>query len=136
MAPACRTRDDQHVSRRAQNDELLLQIGSRLRELRAASGLTQARLAELVGLQPNSISLMESGSVAPTLTTLTNLARGLGVRPMDMLDFYPGAVPSPSPSPADAEEAELLQSFRSLDPSNKVLVRGLLRALMRASALT
>lgn len=122
------------MSRRAQNDELLLQIGVRLRELRAAAGLTQVRLAELAGLQPNSISLMESGSVAPTLTTLTNLARGLGVRPMDMLDFHSGA--APSPSPADAEEAELLQSFRSLDPGNKVLVRGLLRALMRPSALT
>lgn len=134
MAWSVPRRDDRHVSRRAQNDELLVQIGARLRQLRSSAGLTQVRLAELVGLQPNSISLMESGSVAPTLTTLANLARGLGVRPMDMLDF--GTAPPPAPAPADADEAELLNGFRTLDANNRALVRGLLRALARAPSPT
>lgn len=117
------------VSRRAQNDVLLVQIGARLRELRTAAGLTQARLAELAELQPNSISLMESGGLAPTVTTLSNLARALGVRPMDMLDFHHRAAMLPDPT--DAEERDVLHAFRAMEPANKVLVRGLMRALVR-----
>ena len=104
-------------------------MGLRLREARLSAGLTQARLAEMAGLQPNSVSLMENGSLAPTLTTLVNFARALGVQPKDLLDFAGESVLSPAPT--DAEAAGLLADFSSLDAESRAAVRGLVRTMRR-----
>ena len=46
------------------NDQLILK--NRLRELRAEKGLSQAELAELVGVSRNTISSIETGQFSPT----------------------------------------------------------------------
>jgi len=60
-------------------DELLAQIGKRIRELRTAAQLTQARLAEDAGISNEFLSKIECGHTAPSVVTLNALAEALGV---------------------------------------------------------
>ena len=46
------------------NDQLILK--NRLKELRSEKGLSQAELAELVGVSRNTISSIETGQFSPT----------------------------------------------------------------------
>lgn len=46
------------------NDKLILK--NRLKEIRAEKGLSQAQLAELVGVSRNTISSIETGQFNPT----------------------------------------------------------------------
>ena len=46
------------------NDRLTLK--NRLREIRSAKGLSQAELAEMVGVSRNTISSIETGQFSPT----------------------------------------------------------------------
>ncbi len=62
----------------------------RLRETRAASGLTQERLARLSGLHRTEISKLDRGMTDPRLSTLVRLARGLEVPTSALVeDRYP-----------------------------------------------
>jgi transcriptional regulator with XRE-family HTH domain len=54
-------------------------VGSRLRALRQERGLSLRSLAELSGLSPNTISLVERGATSPSVSTLQRLATALGV---------------------------------------------------------
>ena len=45
-------------------------LGLKIKELRKRKGLTQEELAELIQMEQNSISVMESGRNFPTLGTL------------------------------------------------------------------
>ena len=51
---------------------------SQLIALRAASGLTQRELAELVGMKQSQLARIESGKQVPKLDTLAKLAAGAG----------------------------------------------------------
>ncbi len=59
-------------------DEQNKRIGEKIRALRLNRGLTQAALAG-EAITRNMISLIENGSAAPSLSTLTELARRLNV---------------------------------------------------------
>jgi len=61
-------------------------LGRRLRAQRLANQLSQAKFAEMVGLSPNYIGLLERGEKQPTLDTLLMLAKVLKVRPAELLD--------------------------------------------------
>jgi transcriptional regulator with XRE-family HTH domain len=55
-------------------------LGARLRDLRKERALSQRELAELAGLSPNAISLIERDDQSPSVATLQRLARALGVK--------------------------------------------------------
>ncbi len=55
-------------------------VGERLRTLRAERNLSQRALAQLAGISPNSISLIERDETSPSVATLQNLATALQVR--------------------------------------------------------
>lgn len=61
-------------------------LGNRLRELRAERDLTQAALAELVGVSRKTINTIENGVFVPSTVLALKLARALG-RPVEGL-FY------------------------------------------------
>ena len=61
-------------------------FGARIRARREARGLTQAALAEAVGVSSNYLSVLERGHKLPTLDTLVRLAKALQVSPGDLLD--------------------------------------------------
>ncbi|MBN1454456.1 MAG: cupin domain-containing protein [Anaerolineales bacterium] len=54
-------------------------VGARLRMLRAGAGLSIRALAEMSGLNVNTLSLIENGKTSPSVSTLQQLAQGLGV---------------------------------------------------------
>ena len=54
------------------------EIASQLRQVRKEQGMTQARLAEIVGTRKSNISRLESGRYNPSLDFLEKVAGGLG----------------------------------------------------------
>lgn len=62
-----------------------VEFGRRLRELRLARGMTQERLAELAARDRTYISQAERGFCNPSLTTISALARVLGVKKSDLI---------------------------------------------------
>ena len=61
-------------------------FATNLRRCRQRAGLSQQRLAELCGLHPTEISLLERAARDPALTTVVKLARCLGVPPATLLE--------------------------------------------------
>jgi putative transcriptional regulator len=53
-------------------------LANRLRELRAERGLTQAALAEAVGVSRKTVNTVENGVFTPSVTLALKLARALG----------------------------------------------------------
>jgi transcriptional regulator with XRE-family HTH domain len=61
-------------------------VGRNTARIRAEKGLTQERLAELVGMSQQYISDLERGKRNPTLVTVHEIAVALGVSHLDLLD--------------------------------------------------
>ena len=61
-------------------------LSNRLHALRAERGLTQAALAELVGVSRKTINTVENGVFVPSTVLALRLARALG-RPVEELFF-------------------------------------------------
>lgn len=59
--------------------EASIDVGARLRMLRAGAGLSIRALAERSGLNVNTLSLIENGKTSPSVSTLQQLAGALGV---------------------------------------------------------
>jgi transcriptional regulator with XRE-family HTH domain len=55
----------------------LIDVGRNLRDLRAEQGLSIRSLAELSGLNVNTLSLIENGKSSPSVSTLQQLANAL-----------------------------------------------------------
>jgi DNA-binding XRE family transcriptional regulator len=70
-------------------------VRSRLRHLRECAGLPQSELADLVGVQPPTVSGWENGHHAPTMRAQRRLAELFKVTPaeLDLVDgrFGPGS---------------------------------------------
>lgn len=62
-------------------------LGKRIKELRIANNLKQAELAEIIGVEPRSISRIESGYHFPKDENLEKLAIALGVEVKDLFEF-------------------------------------------------
>ncbi|GAA1598118.1 helix-turn-helix domain-containing protein [Actinoplanes couchii] len=69
-------------------EDVLAGVGTRLRALRQARGLTLADLAVETGLTGSTLSRLETGKLRPTLEQLLPLARSHGV-PLDDLVAAP-----------------------------------------------
>lgn len=70
-------------------------IAQRVRDLRAARGLSLDALATHCGVSRSMISLIERGESSPTAVLLEKLAAGLGVSLASLFD-----APAPAPEPA------------------------------------
>ncbi|MBR5446011.1 MAG: helix-turn-helix transcriptional regulator, partial [Clostridia bacterium] len=66
-----------------------INIGENIRSLRKEKGITQERLAELLGVTPQAVSRWESGAGYPDMEQLPGLASLFGVS-MDTLLGYDG----------------------------------------------
>lgn len=61
------------------------QLGKRIQLIRKSKCFTQEKLAELIGIEPPSLSYIETGKFSPSVETLQKLAEVLGV---DVWEFY------------------------------------------------
>lgn len=56
-----------------------------LHRLRKEKGLTHEKLAELAGLHPTTLSLLERDKRQPSITTVFRLAEGLGLEAEELI---------------------------------------------------
>lgn len=76
------------MPRRIAPDDLALEVGQRIREIREEEGMTIQELAETSELgSKGHLSNMERGLVRPNIQTLKQIANGLGVLPLDLMTF-------------------------------------------------
>ncbi len=66
-------------------DEIIFQIGNRIKEIRKKRGLTQAKLAEKINVDPKYISRLETGNSTPSIATIAKLSDTLDV---EMFNFF------------------------------------------------
>lgn len=84
-----------------------------------AAGLSQAALAEKVGVTPNYVGILERGEKLPTLDTLVALAKALGVNAGELLDDTRG----------DAWLDEVIAVAASVPKGRRELVLAVLKAM-------
>jgi transcriptional regulator with XRE-family HTH domain len=63
----------------------VVKIGTQLRAARERALLTQEELGAQAGLQPLTISRIETDKVEPRYSTIRKLAKALGVEPTELL---------------------------------------------------
>jgi transcriptional regulator with XRE-family HTH domain len=68
-----------------------IDVGARLRMLRASAGLSIRALAEMSGLNVNTLSLIENGKTSPSVSTLQQLAGALGVPVTEFFETAQGS---------------------------------------------
>jgi transcriptional regulator with XRE-family HTH domain len=89
-------------------------LGTHIATHRKQRQLTQAELAELVGIDTVSLSRIETGTVLPSLARLSALADALGV---DVVEFL-GA----SRTPVSQQNLEVQGYLDTLSPEDRVLL--------------
>lgn len=67
------------------HDEIVRRFAARLREVRAARGMTQAELATAAKVTETYIGRLEAGKAAPGIDMVARLAKGLGTTVADLL---------------------------------------------------
>jgi transcriptional regulator with XRE-family HTH domain len=63
----------------------VVKIGAQLREAREQALLTQEELATRAGVQPFTISRIETNKVEPRFRTIRKLAIALGIEPQSLI---------------------------------------------------
>ncbi|MCP3137276.1 helix-turn-helix transcriptional regulator [Pyxidicoccus xibeiensis] len=105
------------------NEELAITVGAAARAARARLGLTQADVAERVGIAMEVYSRMERGKVLPSVTTLRRLCQVLRIGADTLLGLEVVVLAPPlEEGAADAPPGEdpprlrrLMRALRALD---------------------
>lgn len=69
------------------NKQILKQFGARVREERDRKGISQERLGELAKVHRTYIGMIERAEKNITLTNMEKIARALGKKVNDLVDF-------------------------------------------------
>ena len=91
-------------------------LATRLREARTKAGLTQAGLAEALGVSRSAVAQWETGRAGQIRA---NLAAALGVSATWLLE---GGGPDGTAAAEDSTELALLRLYRSLRPDDRQLL--------------
>lgn len=67
--------------------DLKKSVGKKIQIIRKSKGLTQERLAELIGIETPSLSYLETGKYSPSIETLQKLSDALQVQPWEFYYF-------------------------------------------------
>ena len=102
------------------------QIGSKIREIRLSSQMTQADLAERIDVSVESISRLERGVTFPSLKTMEKMATALNV-PLKMF-FEFGEAKAGSKS-FETSLSKLVAFLRTLNKDEIILVHKVLKAV-------
>jgi transcriptional regulator with XRE-family HTH domain len=70
-----------------QDNKSVLQIASKLRQIRLKKGMKQVDLAEKAGLNGNYYARVERGEAIPTVITLKKILSALKVKSSEVLSF-------------------------------------------------
>jgi len=69
------------------NKQILLQFGKKVREERERKGYSQEKLGEIAGVHRTYIGMIERAEKNITLTNMERIARALGKRVNDLVNF-------------------------------------------------
>jgi len=69
------------------NKQILKQFGARVRDERLKRGISQERLGELAKVHRTYIGMIERAEKNITLTNMEKIARALGKKVNDLVDF-------------------------------------------------
>ncbi len=112
---------------RTRDENLLMALGARLQAMRKERGFTQEALAEAIGIQPVTLSRLETGQRALSLSVLSNAAEALECSLGDLC-----AVDADRPAPVrSADEGELLRVWRGMDDRGRGLALRLVREVAK-----
>ncbi|MBE5795798.1 MAG: helix-turn-helix transcriptional regulator [Clostridiales bacterium] len=89
-------------------------LGHRIRTLRTASGLTQAELAERVGISASFLGHIERGTRVLSVDTLAALCAALSATPNDLLGMAHAALAAQLPARVTVSVPALLQDVADL----------------------
>ena len=67
--------------------EILIKFGENLSDLRKKRNLSLRKLSTLCDVDYSDIKKYEDGDVNPTLSTIVELASGLGIHPKELMEF-------------------------------------------------
>lgn len=95
------------------------QIGAEIRRRREALGLSQAQLAEKIGVGRTSVTMIERGAQAILVHQLIEIAAALRVAPDKLLDAVE-ANEAVGPSRELFEGAEALELLSDLEPIGRI----------------
>ena len=62
-------------------------LGNRIRELRKRANINQEKLAELISVEPATISNIENGRNYPSMLNLENIIQALNTTFLEVFDF-------------------------------------------------
>jgi transcriptional regulator with XRE-family HTH domain len=113
-----------------------MDIGKRLRELRAAKGFSQGDIEHRTGLLRCYLSRVENGHTVPSFETLERLARALEIETYQLFfegDKEPEAIPAKRGDLENARESKFIATFRNLNQKDQDLVLGLMGKLAKLS---
>ena len=66
-------------------EELLKDLGERIRTIRKEKGITQLQLAHSIGKDQQSIQRLEAGNINPSYIYLKEIADGLSITLLELL---------------------------------------------------
>jgi len=69
-------------------EQLVINVGRKIRELRQQRGLSLRRLSDKVGVSPSAIQKIEQNLISPTLGTVLKIMKGLGTTLQSLLDEH------------------------------------------------
>jgi XRE family aerobic/anaerobic benzoate catabolism transcriptional regulator len=100
---------------RAENTGLLRDIGQTVRNERARHGVTRKTLAQQTQLSERYLAQVESGEANPSILVLDQIARALGLSPIDLI---------PGPGRLDPGRRELLSRLQRLQTTELAALVG------------
>lgn len=109
-------------------------IGARLRQQRLAKGISQAKLAEAMGVSFQQVQKYETGRNRISATRLANAAAALNCDPSI---FFPRIKPvgSSNPEAQTPDEISLLTGFRSARPDQRAAILTIVAATATPPAI-
>ena len=87
-------------------------LGKKLREIRKQFGYTQEKMTEIAGIEPQSISKIESGKNFPLLSNLEKIANKLNIELEEFFNYK-------HKNTSEYNKAVLLKIYENLNQENQ-----------------
>ncbi len=109
-------------------NELLINLGARIRDIRKSQGLSQEVLAEKSDTTPHYIGQIERAQTNVSINTLQKIALALGVNINDFFSFLP---PAKILTKKDQLISEIISLVKNEDEEKVKITYGILKDILK-----
>lgn len=108
-------------------------LGKNIRDYRQLRNMTQAQLAEAIGVAPSTISMYETGVREPDMDTIEAIADIFNIRKRDLVPEKADALNSADENTVtfSPERKELISIARNIPEQNVHLMLEVMRSILR-----